>query len=613
MRPDDQIAGLFGLQSSAGAQDNGYMVINPAVTLLDDNPGLGLPNVPLQIHGPAALYPTLGGTQPLATLYSAPGSATPYNAVTRFISGSARVAFAFDLARSVVLTRQGNPAWGASAAFTTDLFRPQAGVTWVDLNTLDIPQADEQQRLFANIVIDLADADAPMPQLWYFPDATKAVLLPTINTVSNPLSFLQPIISGIQSAGGRGTYFIGIGGLDGTDVAALRAAGNDVSILPMRFREDALNPVCCQINNLKEGFDKQTIWFQQNMQSLPGKGVRAENYQWAGWTEAAQYAADNGYGMDFSFATQGAWLKNGSTWARGYLNGSGRPMKFITSNGATINVYQQLTDLPDAQLMAAVSNQGEQLPVNEAFAVARDRIDASVNGNYAAVVMGVAANNLLPQQVDWATRTVQHAVSSGVSVLTASQWWAFNDARDTARISDITWNAATGLLAFNTGVTATTRVSITAVLPVVYGGRSLRDIRIDGLVSSYTINNVKLVNKAFVVLPEGAHRVDATYAPDAPIGNLTASIQSSAPHFLFRDVQFAASVDAGTGVSYLWDFGDGFFGSGPNPKHTYTRWGANNGRYTITITASNAAGKRVTTLPIQLTLPPTTYMPITVR
>lgn len=614
MRPDDQVAGLFGLQTKAGAIDSAYLAIDPNVTLVDDAPGLGLPTTPLQFHGPANLYALQAGTQAIAQFHSAPGTPNGYAAVTRIISGGARVAFNYDLARSVVLTRQGNPAWATPAGFTADLFRPQTGTTWVDLNVMGIPQADEQQRLFANIVLDLADADFPVPQLWYFPNAAKSVVIPTVNTISNPLLFLTPIMSATKAVGGQATFFIGIGGLDKNDIAAMRADGHDVGVLPVSNRPDPINPVCCQITNLEEGFNKQTQWFNQNMQSPPSKGVRAESYQWSGWTTAAQYAANNGYGMEYSHATLGAWLKGSNgVWARGYVSGSGRPMKFADPNGAVLPVYQQPTVLVDAQLLFDASAAGEQLSTQESIAVARDRINASINGDYAAVVLGMTELNTTPSSLNWLAGVVQYAVSQTLPVLTAGQWWDFNQARDTTTVSDMNWNGATGKLTYNTTVSASNNVSITTVLPVLYGGRSLRSVRIDGNAAPFTISNVKLTNRAFVVMPNGAHQVEATYEPDAPIGNLTAGTQSSAPHFLYREVTFAASVDAGTGVSYLWDFGDGFFGSGPNPRHAYTRWGANNGRYVVTVTATNSLGKRTTSFPIQLTLPAGSFLPIIVR
>ncbi len=66
---------------------------------------------------------------------------------------------------------------------------------WVNLDKAAIPQADEQQRLLANL-IQLMNADRkPLPRFWYFPDDHKAVVVMTgddhgvglTSTISTPL------------------------------------------------------------------------------------------------------------------------------------------------------------------------------------------------------------------------------------------------------------------------------------------------------------------------------------------------------------------------------------------------------------------------------------------
>ncbi|MEI9808756.1 MAG: hypothetical protein WDO16_13350 [Bacteroidota bacterium] len=56
----------------------------------------------------------LSGATSLATLYSNASTATAYPAVTtRTVgaNGGVAVAFTYDLAKSIIYTRQGNPAW----------------------------------------------------------------------------------------------------------------------------------------------------------------------------------------------------------------------------------------------------------------------------------------------------------------------------------------------------------------------------------------------------------------------------------------------------------------------------------------------------------------------
>ena len=53
------------------------------------------------------------------------------------------------------------------------------GAPWVDRDKIPIPQADEQQRLFARLVQQLVGRNRPMPQLWYFPGTAKTMLILT--------------------------------------------------------------------------------------------------------------------------------------------------------------------------------------------------------------------------------------------------------------------------------------------------------------------------------------------------------------------------------------------------------------------------------------------------
>ena len=125
----------------------------------------------------------LSGASTIATLYSNATAATTNPAVTlRSVgAGGQAAAFTYDLARSVVYTRQGNPAWsgqerdGNSPIRSDDLFYSD----WIDLNKVAIPQADEQQRLLANLIIQMNFDKKPLPRFWYFPRSLEAVVIMT--------------------------------------------------------------------------------------------------------------------------------------------------------------------------------------------------------------------------------------------------------------------------------------------------------------------------------------------------------------------------------------------------------------------------------------------------
>ena len=108
MRPDKQLAGLLGLTDAGTTLANTYLRVDTT-----QPPGAGIVGSTMQYHGTADRY-NLNGARAVATLFSNATTATTNPAVTlRSVgaSGGEAAAFTYDLARSVVYTRQGNPAW----------------------------------------------------------------------------------------------------------------------------------------------------------------------------------------------------------------------------------------------------------------------------------------------------------------------------------------------------------------------------------------------------------------------------------------------------------------------------------------------------------------------
>ena len=185
MRPDQQLSTLLGLTPNNSSLSNAYLQVQ---TL--SGPGVGIVGQTIQFHGPADLY-ALTGASSLATLYSNASTSSGFPAVTIAYPGAGQaVAFAYDLARSVVYTRQGNPVWSGEDRdgqippirsddlyFGAASFDPEAD--WVDLTKVAIPQADEQQRLLANLILQMNSTRKPLPRFWYFPSGFKAAVVLT--------------------------------------------------------------------------------------------------------------------------------------------------------------------------------------------------------------------------------------------------------------------------------------------------------------------------------------------------------------------------------------------------------------------------------------------------
>jgi hypothetical protein len=518
MRPDAQLLAVFGLGASAGRVSNGYLKINTQAAVRSGIPGAGLAGATLQIHGDADAYPPNSGSVVVAQLYLNATTATAYPAVVSASYGSGwGVAFTYDLARNVVLTRQGNPANanidvdGDGALRTIDLFQTSGGgAPWVDRNRIPVPQADEQQRLFARLVAQMVGEAKPMPQLWYFPDTAKSMLIVTGDAHANPSSYYQNEISNLNAHGGKMTFYISIAS-NPTDaeVQAWRAQGYEFGMHPYANRPDPYPPY--NITSLSQGYDVYASWFGTAFSSPPSRTVRNHMLAWLGWTDAVDLEVSHGIAMDTDFYHWGPWLQNtDKTWPHGYITGSGQPMKFVRADGTILPVYQQLTQLVDEQLVNGAGNGLEQLTPAQAVTVSQQLLDASLSGDYAALMMQ-AHVDYFSDTSDWVNGTLDYANSKSVPIWNADRWLTFTETRHDAAFSNITWDGAGRALSFSLTSNPAAGVNLTFMLPQSYAGLSLQSVNVDGNPIPFSPQTINGMNVGFVSVPAGNHTVNAAY------------------------------------------------------------------------------------------------------
>ncbi len=110
MRPDPDLAGLLGLTDAGTDLSNAYLQIDTTA----GKPGAGLVSQTIQFHGTADRYTlgsgAVGARDPVLERLDGDDQPRRHPADVGSNGGQA-AAFTYDLARSVVYTRQGNPAW----------------------------------------------------------------------------------------------------------------------------------------------------------------------------------------------------------------------------------------------------------------------------------------------------------------------------------------------------------------------------------------------------------------------------------------------------------------------------------------------------------------------
>ena len=368
MRPDKQLAGLLGLTDAGTTLANAYLQVDTSVP-----PGAGIVGDTIQFHGSADRY-ALSGATSVATLYSDATTATESPAVTLRSVGSGggqAAAFTYDLARSVVYTRQGNPAWAGQERDGVPGIRPddmfygaKAGDVqpdWIDTSKMAIPQADEQQRLLANMITLMERDRMPVPRFWYLPRGAKAVVLlsgddhsPSYapgGTHSHFDRFKELSAPGCAVAAWecvRATsYIFADNPITNADAAGYVADGFEIALHPL-FGSCPLSPISQAA--LAAGLDTQLGGFLSRYTSLPAPvSSRTHCVFWPDWASEAKIEAARGIRLDANYYDYpGSWI--GTT--PGFMNGGGFPMRFADLNGTTIDNYQQNTNLTDESTSA---------------------------------------------------------------------------------------------------------------------------------------------------------------------------------------------------------------------------------------------------------------------
>jgi hypothetical protein len=437
LSPDPKLAGLLGLAPTGATLSNAYLRVNTAAA-----PGAGIVGDTIQYHGTADRY-ALAGATPVATLFSDATTATPNPAVTLRSVGAAggqAAAFAFDLARSTSLTRQGNPDWvgqdrdGELPAVirTNDLFYGGTEPNWVDLAKIHIPQADELQRLLANLITSMSAV--PMPRFWYLPRGEKAAVVMTGDDHDNEGTagrFDQykqaspPNCSVARWECVRSTSYVYQGTLllSNAQAGAYEGEGFEVALHPSDGGCEDFT-----MEDYDEVYDEDHAGFAAFYTSVPAPTTsRFHCVSWTDWSSHAKVAVDHGIRLDTNYYHfPGSWAG-----FPGYMTGSGEIMRFADLDGSLIDLFQAHTHINDEAMetTAQVSNAIDYL------------LDAAIGpaGYYGLFTMNMHTDDV---ESDGSDAIVAAAKARSVPIISARQALQWVQARESSSFGAFAWSGS---------------------------------------------------------------------------------------------------------------------------------------------------------------------------
>ena len=546
MRPAPQLASLLGLTAAGSTLSDRYLLVDTSKA-----PGAGIVGQSIQFHGTADLY-TLNGASSVATLYADATTVTPNPAVTvRSVGGTGgqAAAFAYDLATSIVEMRQGNPAWateerdGSAPIRSDDKFYGDAATDpqpdWVDLAKVAIPQADEQQRLLANLILYMNLDKKPLPRFWYFPNGKKAVVIMTGDDHGNGGTagrfdqYLAASPSGCTVANWecvRATSYIYVElpYLSDTEAKSYTDQGFEVGL--------HLNTNCADYDatSLNAFYSDQVSGFTSAYLSIPAPITQRHHcIAWSDWITGAKTQFNYGMRLDTSYYFwPPGWVQD----RPGVFTGSAMPMRFADLDGTIIDVYNTTTQMTDES--------GQTYPNTSDVLLSAALGPQGYYGAYTVNAHTDLASNPVSDAV------VASALGRGVPIVSSRQMMDWLDFRNSSSFQGLGWSGNS--LSFNVAPGIATQdipaAGLQVLLPVNSTAGLLADITRDGASIPYANETVKGV--AYAAFPGAAGAYVATYGVDTTPPTMTATSPANGATGVFAGTTvtatFSEAVDATT-------------------------------------------------------------------
>lgn len=503
LRPNSTMSSLLGITAAGATLTDGYLKVDTATT-----PGAGIVSDTIQYHGDADRY-SLTGAQSIATLYSNATASTANPAVTlRNVgaNGGQAAAFTYDLAKSVVLTRQGNPSWAGqerdsqAPIRSDDMFFGGTQTDWVNLNKVAIPQADEQQRLLANLIQVTNRDRKPLPRFWYFPRNLKAVVIATGDDHGN------------GGTAGRFDQYLA-NSPAGCSVADWTCARFSSYVYPSTPLSNAAATsytnqgfeVGVHVQNgcsnftpgsLASSYASDLASWKARFTSQPAPSSnRYHCIVYSDWASQPKTELANGMRLEGNYYYwPGTWVQN----RPGFMTGSGMPMRFADTDGTMIDVYQATSQMTDE------SDQVYPFTINTLLDSAQGPL-----GYYGAFNANMHTDSATTAPSD---AVLQSALSRGVPLVSGRQMLTWLDGRNASSFGALSWSANT--LSFTVSV-GTGANGLTGMVPTDGpNGTVLTGLSRGGSAVGYTTSTIK--GLGYATFSAGAGAYSATYA--APVG-----------------------------------------------------------------------------------------------
>lgn len=500
--PDPVIADMFGIIQSGGTVSEGYIVIDTTIEY-----GKHISGRAIRIHGTTDKYNLVKG-EIIAKLFPDKTSDEEYPAVIANNYGNGHtVAFLYNLPKSIVFSRQGNPLFagiekdGIIGLRGMDMFTDG----WVDTSNSTINQTDEQMMLLSHCIEKLSTYSKPLPRLWYFPDSLKCLVTLTNDGEYKSEADFEPQFRDVDSMGAKmSLYIIGVDKVSKAWVDRWTARGFEIAGHP----DDTKEAVSPGWNNM----DSVILARKNEIAGSYGLPVRTNVNHWFVWcgTNAdgtqdfgaqAKLEEKNGIELDINYAhydmksNQGEHFLGPLGINQGNFTGSGLVMRFADVKGHIINVFQHLNAVYDQEYNESNDPEGF-------YNCFKGLMDRSLQNEVYSFISVKSHNDEYYFSKVPLMRMLAYANDKNVPVWTALKLLDFIKVRDEADFTEISWSGSQLCFSLNSSLKFSN--GLTVMVPFNFGDKKIRGVISNGKVTPFSVRQVRGSEYAFLTVIPGA-------------------------------------------------------------------------------------------------------------
>lgn len=426
--PDLYLGRRFGLTPTYHGIDNGWLHINSSEPLV-----AGLCADPVQIIVPTITWQPAVETEASVLAQVRPdrqvAADAGYPAVIWCKVGAGEaILLGYDLAHAVARLRQGNPDHADLCFSELDgIYRPsELFVGQLAVEQMLVPQADLHTALLARLIETLA----PRPRLWYYPQASqRSVVIMTSDDDWSTVEQFEALLAGLRQRQATCTFYV----VPETKIndelmTQWEADGHTFSVHPaleadLRSYLATQEPQSRQIAAmLRTNVARHQSDFGRTPQTIRQHAVR-----WLGYVEAARELAALGVQMELNYISV-------HPFSLGYMSGSGRPLRFVDTDGTLIDCYQQPTLWTEEVLIHPSFVFSFKWTVERALQEVDQIVHRAANDFYTPIIFNSHPVSFATYSSPLIEGCWDRALAEGMAILSADRWLAWTQARDQARI-----------------------------------------------------------------------------------------------------------------------------------------------------------------------------------